>query len=182
VTRWHVAAWIFVALIFSGSIAKSISALDGPDPPEDVVRGFVDAFNEGDEEKVCDILTPTARQALEPSPVDLVLRLGVDEYLELLERSDGDDCRIGADAIHQDVGRISAGAITRTIHETDQLTYAVTRRGRWKLIWDGNSWRVADHPPLRSLAASEHHARHAEGRIAVALADPTIARYRRKGH
>jgi hypothetical protein len=59
---------------------------------------------------------------------------------------------MGAEKVSGRLGRISAGAVSKTARETRLLAYATTPRGRWKLTSDGETWTVARHPRLETLA------------------------------
>ena len=148
-----------LALIFTGPILESISALNPP-KPEDTVEEFINAFNEPNLEKMCGLLTPTTRRPFDRAYVPPTYDPGenVEDFMRELGREDdlpgGDHCVAGAEAVRRGVGRISSGRVTRTVRETDRLAYAMTSRGRWKLTWNGDSWRLAGHPPLETLTDS----------------------------
>jgi hypothetical protein len=165
VTRARVARCIVLASIGTALAIAAASSLDSPDAStrENAVAAFVDAFNERDAERLCELSSRPTRQAFESVALDPPPSL--DELHRALDRWDIDNpdnvlCLIGAEAASDRLGHIGSGAVTRTIRETSRLAYAITARGRWKLARHGNTWKVARHPRLQALGDDgEAHAR-----------------------
>ena len=157
-SRVHVAEGVVLASI---TIALAVAvglAHDSPEAstPENAVAAFIHAFNERDGDTLCDLSPRATRQAFESAAFDQPR--DPDELIRDLDRWDTHNpgnsvCVAGAEVTRARLGRISSGAITRTARETNQLAYTTTARGRWKLVREGNTWRVARHPRLETLVA-----------------------------
>ena len=156
-TRVHVAQGIVLASITVALALAAGAAHDSPEAstPENTVAVFIHAFNERDGDKLCELSPRATRQAFESAALDRPI--DPDKFLRVLNRWDSDNpghglCVAGADAVRVRLGPIDSGAITRTARETSRLAYTTTARGRWKLIREGDTWKVGRHPRLELLA------------------------------
>jgi len=158
-TRAQVVLCIVIGLVCVVLATAAVTFLPSgdaspPTTPEHAVEGFVDAFNEKDFGRLCDLSSPAIRAEFESVGFGSTLD---DDAVDRAFEHVGDDpdaigCVIGAEAVSRRVGRISSGTISKTARETRRLAYATTARGRWKLTSDGATWTVARHPRLETLA------------------------------
>jgi hypothetical protein len=158
-TRAQVVQCIVLGLVCVVLAVAAVSFLDSPasfppTTPEHAVEAFVDAFNEKDFEKLCKLSSREIRQRFESAGFNAAPDLETVERAidRSANRPDLLGCLIGAEQVTSRVGHISSGAVSKTARETRVLAYAMTRRGRWKLTSDGDTWTVARHPRLETLA------------------------------
>ena len=158
-TRRQVVQCIVLGLVCVVLAIAAVTFLDSgaafpPTTPEHAVEAFVDAFNDRDVEKLCRLSSPEIQRRFESVGFDSSLDLdAVDRAVDRMgDDPDAIGCLIGAEQVSSRIGRIGTGAVSKTARETRELAYATTPRGRWKLTADGNSWKVARHPRLETLA------------------------------
>jgi hypothetical protein len=158
-TRAQVVSCIVLGLVCVVLAIAAVTFMDSrasfpPTTPEHAVEAFVDAFNAQDFEKLCKLSSPEIRQRFDSVGFDAVRDLEtVERAIDRSEnRPDLVGCLMGAEEMRSRIGHISSGAVSKTARETRVLAYATTHRGRWKLTSDGDTWKVARHPRLETLA------------------------------
>ena len=158
-TRAQVVQCIVLGLVCVVLAIAAVTFMDSrasfpPTTPEHAVEAFVDAFNEKDFEKLCKLSSPEIRQGFDSIGFNAAPDLETVERAidRSANRPDLVGCLMGAEEVSSRIGRISSGAVSKIARETRLLAYATTRRGRWKLTSDGDSWKVARHPRLETLA------------------------------